>query len=141
MKARILAISLGLLVTAALPARSAEESPAIPYRCEDSVVTKLGYYFENKPESGIYAEFDSRLGVETFQDRTARVVDRSSPVNTVMDAQAVGDKVQVCLVAFPETAYRCDPKKDSRGRFYRVFNYRLNAAYMGPNSGHLCGGA
>jgi hypothetical protein len=141
MKTRILALSLGFLVTVSLPARSAEESPAIPYRCEDSVVTKLGYYFENMPESGIYAEFESGLGVETFQDRIARVVDRSSPLNKVMDAQQVGDKVQVCLIAFPESIYQCNPQKDYRGRFYRVFNYRLKAAYEGPNAAHLCGGA
>ncbi len=114
MKAGIVVSSLILLATTPLPVKAAEEAAAaIPYNCVDSTVTKTGYYFEGKPESGIYAEFETKIGVETASDYKARVVDRSSPLNSVMDAQEVGDKVQVCLISFPETDRRCNPKKIS----------------------------
>jgi ribosomal protein L21E len=141
MKAGIVVLSLILLATTPLPVKAAEEAAAIPYNCVDSTVTKTGYYFEGKPESGIYAEFETKIGVETASDYKARVVDRSSPLNSVMDVQEVGDQVQVCLISFPETDRWCNPQKDFRGRVYRVYNYRLKAAYSGVNANHLCGGA
>jgi hypothetical protein len=141
MKSRIFAASFILLASIAPSVQATEEPSAIPYRCEDSTVTEIGYYFEGDPQSGIYAGFQSKLGVETFKDTTARVVDRSMPLNSVMDAQVVGDKVQVCLIYMPESEKRCNPEKDPRGRVYRVYNYRLKSAYVGINANHLCGGA
>jgi hypothetical protein len=112
-----------------------------PYRCEDSVITKVGNYFEDDPTSGFYALFASKLGVENFSDSRAAVVDRSAGQDSVMAKQRVGDKVQVCLINTPEAGYGCNPNKDPRGRVYRVFNYRLRGAYSGWNSNHGCGGA
>jgi len=112
-----------------------------PYRCEDSVVTKVGTYFENDPSSGFYAVFQSKLGVEQFPDYHAAVVDRSAAPNSALAQQKVGDKVQICLIASPAKDKYCDPDKDSRGRFFRVYNYRLKAAYSGTNANHWCGGA
>ncbi|HTL87843.1 MAG TPA: hypothetical protein VL134_00470 [Leptolyngbya sp.] len=114
---------------------------AIPYRCEDSVVTKKGYYFENQPDSGSYAAFKSRLGVTQFKDATAAVVDRTAASNSVLAQQQVGDRVQVCLIGYPVKDNRCNPDQDPRGRYYRIFNYRQNAEYSGTNGNHLCGGA
>jgi hypothetical protein len=93
------------------------ENPAQPYRCEDSTITKTGYYFEGQPDSGIYAVFASKLGVEGFPDSQAAVVDRGVPLNSVMAKQTVGDKVQICLIKAPPKDQWCDPTKDSRGRF------------------------
>lgn len=112
-----------------------------PYRCEDSVVTKVGTYFENDSSSGFYALFQSKLGVEQFPDDHAAVVDRNAAPNSTLAQQKVGDKVQVCLIASPTKDQYCNPDQDSRGRFFRVYNYRLKAAYSGTNANHLCGGA
>jgi ribosomal protein L21E len=141
MKSRIFAASFILLASIAPSVQATEEPSAIPYRCEDSTVTTIGYYFEGDPQSGIYAGFQSKLGVETFKGKASRVVDRSMPLNSVMDAQLVGDKVQVCLISVPESTGGCNPAKDYRGRVYRVYNYRLKSAYIGNNASHLCGGA
>ena len=119
----------------------ADRPPAIPYRCEESIVTKKGYYFENDLQSGVYTNFKSKLGVETFKNESARVVDRSAKLNSVMDLQKVGDRVQVCLISIPDEDGSCDLKKDPRGRVYRVYNYRLKDAYSGSNANHSCGGA
>ncbi|MER3434426.1 MAG: hypothetical protein C4288_13615 [Leptolyngbya sp. ERB_1_1] len=113
----------------------------IPYQCEDSVVTKKGYYFENQPNSGSYAQFKSRLGVTQFKDATAAVVDRSAAPNSVLAKQQVGDRVQVCLVGYPNKDQYCNPDRDPRGRYYRIYHYRQKAEYSGTNGDHLCGGA
>lgn len=113
----------------------------IPYQCEDSVVTKKGYYFENQPDSGSYAVFKSRLGVTQFKDVTVAVVDRSASPNSVLAKQQVGDRVQVCLIGYPTKDQFCNPDRDSRGRYYRIYNYRQKAEYSGTNGNHLCGGA
>jgi hypothetical protein len=141
MKSRIFAASFIWLALTVPSVQATEEPSAIPYRCEDSTVTEIGYYFEGSPQSGIYANFQSKLGVETFEKTTARVLDRGTLLNSVMDAQVVGDKVQVCLIYMPESEKRCNPEKDPRGRVYRVYNYRLKSAYVGINANHLCGGA
>jgi hypothetical protein len=117
------------------------EQPAQPYQCEDSVVTKVGYYFEGMPDSGIYAKFKSKLGVTHFKDETVGVVDRTMPLNPVMAKQKVGDNVQVCLLSMPTKDQFCNPDRDPRGRYYRIYHYRLQAAYVGTNGNHLCGGA
>ena len=117
----------------------ADDRPDRPWRCEESTITKVGNYFEGNPSSGVYAVFRSKLGVEQFPDTSASVVVRY--LDPVMAKQKVGDKVQVCLVNFPDPDRSCKPDKDPRGRIYRVYNYRLKAAYSGPNGNHLCGGA
>ncbi len=122
-------------------AQDRAENPAQPYQCEDSTVSKTGFYFENTPTSGVYATFRSKLGVSQFKDATAAIVDRSASSNSVLGQFKVGDRVQVCLISTPAKNQYCDPTKDSRGRYYRVYNYRLRAAYSGTNANHLCGGA
>jgi hypothetical protein len=126
-----------------IPAHANErvEKPAQPYYCEDSTVTKVGYYFKDEPSSGTYVVFKSSLGVSTFKGESAAVTDRLMPINPVMNQQRVGDKVQVCLLSAPTKSRFCNPDKDSRGRIYRIYDYRLKAAYVGTNGNHLCGGA
>jgi hypothetical protein len=119
---------------------SSETNPQ-PLRCEDSQITKMGNYFENVPDSGFYVMFASKLGVEKFPDTFASVVDRNAGSDAAIAKQQVGDKVQVCLIGTPAKDQYCNPDQDSRGRFYRVYNYRLQDAYTGTNGNHLCGGA
>jgi hypothetical protein len=126
--------------TAARADQNVEEN-AQPYRCAESVVTRKGYYFEDRPDSGVYVEFATNVGVETFKKEMARVVDRSATAGSLLDQQKVGDKVQVCLIGSPPADASCHPAKDPRGRVYRVFNYRQKSAYSGTNANHLCGGA
>lgn len=113
----------------------------IPYQCVDSVVTERGTYFENDPSSGFYVGFKTRVGVEKFPEAHAAIVDRGAEPGSVIARQKVGDRVQVCLVSQPKKDEYCDPSKDSRGRIYRVYNYRLKAAFDGMNANHYCGGA
>lgn len=129
-------VSVGLFAPHQVRADAPSEKP---WRCEESTIAKVGSYFEGDPRSGVYAVFRSKLGMEQFPNTPAAVVVRSP--DPVMAQQKVGDKVQVCLVNFPEPGDFCKPDKDSRGRIYRVYNYRLKAAYTGPNANHLCGGA
>ena len=68
--------------------------------------------------------------------------------NSLMQSERPGDKVQVCLTAFPTPSHDpktgqviCDPNVDPRGLVFRVYDYRRHAAYIGPDSQHSCGGA
>ena len=85
--------------------------------------------------------FAAKLGVETFPDVRAAIVDRGAKPSDAIARQKVGDKVQICLLNSPRPSQYCDPTKDSRGRVFRVYNYRLKAAYTGWNANHGCGGA
>ena len=137
--------SLAVVLLLAQPCLARADDPLErnpqPYRCEESVITKVGTYFENDPTSGFFAVFQSKLGVESFSDAHAAVVDRSADSNSALAKQKVGDKVQVCLIGAPPKDQYCNPDKDPRGRFFRVYNYRLKVAYAGTNANHLCGGA
>ena len=129
-------------------------------RCANSTVSKIGFYFTGDPTSGIYAVYATTLGMTHFPHARASVTDRTPYVaddthvggwkpsadiagvpNPIMLQERVGDRVQVCLVGTPTPTDRCDPGKDSRGRIYRVYDYRLHAAYVGENGNHACGGA
>lgn len=121
-------------------ARPLVSTRAIP--CEDTTVTAVGYYFEGDPSSGIIVTLKSRLGMlPYFPGEHAGVTDRDTPLNSVMHNERRGDRVQVCLIAVPPADEYCNPKKDSRGRGYRVYDYRQHAAYSGSNANHGCGGA
>jgi len=78
------------------------------------------------------ADKPSRAGVVHYQD---------SRGNNVMMAERKGDKVQVCFLGAPAPTSSCDPDKDSRGRTYRVYDYKQKQQYNGLNSEHDCGGA
>jgi hypothetical protein len=93
--------------------------------------------------SGVYVGFDTKLGADPA-DATARASVthyQDTPGNNVMMAEKKGDKVQVCFLGPPAPTSTCDPDKDSRGRLYRVYDYRQKQQYNGMNSEHGCGGA
>ena len=67
--------------------------------------------------------------------------------NELIALERRGDPTQVCVIAYPDVQTLthqpglCDPTRDPRGRTLRVYDYKLQTAYIGPNSEHGCGGA
>jgi hypothetical protein len=68
--------------------------------------------------------------------------------NDVMARERRGDRVQVCLMAFPTPSYDtatkrfiCNPDRDTRGWTFRIYDYRRRVAFFGPDTEHACGGA
>jgi hypothetical protein len=94
-------------------------------------------------QSGVVVTFGTHLGVDPVDPtRYAAVVHyQNAPGNDVMMNERPYDKVQVCFLGYPAPTPACDPDKDSRGRLYRVYDYRQKASYSGMNSEHDCGGA
>lgn len=99
--------------------------------------------------AGVYVAFNTGLGLSNiFPHERAAVATYSGygPQAALMMAEKKGDKVQVCFLESPLPYFfnrrlRCNPDVDSRGRTYRVYDYRRHAAYYGGNSTHGCGGA
>jgi hypothetical protein len=107
---------------------------------------------EDFVQSGVVVEYALPTGTMYLpgirQNAAAVVHYQNEPDNALMESQRRGDQVQVCLVSFPTPRYDaqehrfvCDPDADPRGWQYRVYSYRLRAAYVGPSSQHACGGA
>lgn len=94
-------------------------------------------------QSGVAVTFNTRLGADPVgPPGFAGVVHyQGTAGNTVMMAEHRGDRVQVCFLAAPAPTDYCNPDSDSRGRLYRVWDYRQKAQYSGTNSEHDCGGA
>lgn len=68
--------------------------------------------------------------------------------NSLMMSERPGDRVQVCLVGMPVPEYSaalkrwvCNPDTDGRGYSFRVYDYKRQAAYVGADFEHGCGGA
>jgi hypothetical protein len=98
--------------------------------------------------SGVIVQFNARLGFGSlFPEAHAGVTHYQGASNDIMMAEHPGDRVQVCFLGPPDPTWdshgnlTCDPDTDSRGRTYRVYDYRLRGAYAGMNSEHGCGGA
>jgi hypothetical protein len=94
-------------------------------------------------QSGVAVTFNTRLGADPAEPSAlAGVVHyQDSAGNSVMMAEHRGDRVQVCFLQVPAPTDFCNPDSDSRGRLYRVWDYRQKAQYNGANSEHGCGGA
>ncbi|MDQ2858313.1 MAG: hypothetical protein M3R53_06635 [Candidatus Eremiobacteraeota bacterium] len=126
--------------------------------CVDGFVTAVHSRLE-EPASA-HQTFDSGVVVEIRLPSSPKFLNgrsfRNAAVvhydgdrtNKLMQSEKIGDKVQVCLVAFPTPTHDpqtgkvvCNPNIDPRGLVYRVYDYRHHAAYMGPDSQHSCGGA
>jgi hypothetical protein len=89
--------------------------------------------------SGVQVAFATRLGAGNYHAGIVHY--QNTAGNDVMMAERPGDRVQVCFMSAPAPTKYCDPDKDSRGRVYRVYDYRQHASYQGMNSEHDCGGA
>ena len=94
------------------------------------------------PGSGFFVMFSHKLDDPFFGPMNEGVVTyQGDSTNDFIATERPRDKVQVCLVAFPEYDTNCNPTKDPRGRTLRVFDYKNKYAYTGINSEHGCGGA
>jgi hypothetical protein len=62
-------------------------------------------------------------------------------VSEVALRERSGDHVQLCFLGHVEGTQGCITAADPRGRVYRVYDYRLHAAWTAMNSQHACGGA
>jgi len=93
--------------------------------------------------SGVDVIFATGLGMQPlFSKGSAEVVHyQDSAGNDVMRAERAGDKVQVCFLGGPPPTKYCNPDTDSRGRQYRVWDYKQRKQFWGMNSEHDCGGA
>ena len=99
--------------------------------------------------SGVVVTYASGLGMRpVFPKAFAAVVHyQDDASNPIMEAEKPGDRVQLCFLGGPypqvgaNAALGCNPDTDSRGRQYRVWDYKQNKQYAGYNAEHLCGGA
>jgi len=94
-------------------------------------------------QTGVDVVFNTYLGSDpAFPHMWASIVHyQDTPGNDVMVREHSGDRVQVCFLSRPAPTLVCNPDKDSRGRIFRVYDYRQRAQYWGMNSEHDCGGA
>jgi hypothetical protein len=100
-------------------------------------------------QPGVIVEFNTRLGYGSLfpEDHAGVTHYQGMPPNDIMMAERRGDRVQVCFLGTPFPTWDthgkpiCEPDNDDRGHMYRVYDYRLHAAFAGMNSEHGCGGA
>jgi hypothetical protein len=93
-------------------------------------------------DGGVAVTFNTKIG-EPSGIMWAEVVHyQQEPGNSIMIAERPGDRVHVCFLGVPlERDVACNPKVDTRGRKFNVYDYRQHASYSGINSEHDCGGA
>jgi hypothetical protein len=116
-------------------------APASAASCVQTKITKTAYYFAGQPSSGYVVVFASNLGVSSFKNDRAQIVDRYASANSPIAHARTGDSVKVCLTQVPAADKYCNPSKDDRGRMYSVYDQRLKAQFTGSNDFHACGGA
>ena len=125
------------IVTPAAVLAGATARPPAP--CIETRIQSVSTYFEGQPDSGWDVGFTGRIGDPYRGTIVPHLTDRSGSDYRALHA---GDRVKVCLVEAPSPERGiCDPHVDPRGRVYRVYDYRLHAAYTALNSAHGCGGA
>lgn len=115
--------------------------PARATSCVQTKITKTEWYLANTPGSGYVVIFASNLGVSTFKNDRAKIVDRYSNASSPIAHARIGDIVKLCLTQTPSAGNGCNPAKDDRGRMYSVYDQRLKAQFTGANDDHACGGA
>ena len=136
MKMQALAFGLAALLPAlAMADPPAFEAPAKPWpsskpHCQNTTVTLA----TTRLESGGQPQYDSGVALRFANGVSA--VDYQ-PGNPIAMREREGDKVQTCLYSVPKNC----PPGDDRGKVYRVYDYRLQAAYYLPATQHSCGGA
>jgi hypothetical protein len=115
--------------------------PAAAASCVQTKITKTEWYFANTPGSGYVVIFASNLGVSSFKNDRAKIVDRYSAAGSTISKARAGDVVKLCLTQVPVAGNGCNPSKDDRGRMYSAYDARLKAQFTGANDDHACGGA
>jgi hypothetical protein len=121
-------------------ARNAAEPLGPEVHCIHTEALSVETYFPNDRGSGASVRFFGRI-YDPYRGTLAPVLVQRG-YSPLMQMRR-GDRVQVCLVSIPEQerGSRCRPWHDERGRWYRVFDYRLRRAFTAPNANHGCGGA
>jgi hypothetical protein len=108
--------------------------------CVTSTVTEVGSYFKDQPSSGSVVAFGAGPSDPYRATVFPGIVNRTRHSTAAL--MTVGDHVQVCLVSVPPIMPGgCDPRKDGRGRVYKVWDYDRQMLVFGGNSNHGCGGA
>jgi len=149
-----------LFVASSLPAVAADDQGYLSgpwhYRavsCVDTTVKAVTPRLESAgqtkftaadfKQSGVDVTFATGLGAQPlFPNGVAEGVHyQDGSDNDVMAAERPGDRVQVCFLGGPAPTKYCNPDRDSRGRNYRVWDYRQQRQYSGSNAEHDCGGA
>ncbi len=156
MLASLLAVALLFCSTASV---QADQSPPSPWHfknvpCVDTTITRVtprlssigqkSFTLEEFEQSGVSVSYDSTLGSNPAAHRlfNAGIMHYQDEVgNDVMINERPGDRVQLCFLGAPAPTDQCNPDLDSRGRSFRVYDYRQRADYTGENSEHTCGGA
>ncbi|MEA2787120.1 MAG: hypothetical protein QOF71_3224 [Candidatus Eremiobacteraeota bacterium] len=121
-------------------ARNAAQPLRPEVHCIHTEASTVDTYFPNERASGAMVRFFGRIYDPYQGTLPPALIQRGySPLMQIRR----GDRVQVCLVYVPviERTSRCRPAHDTRGRWYRVFDYRLRRAFTAPNANHGCGGA
>jgi len=144
------------------PPPSAVESPALPWPATNSLCsntqvetagprlldpTKLSAAAQARLNSGgalTQSEINQAGawesgGVAISFTNGISVVDYGT--NAIDAYERPGDRVQVCLIYVPSESECPNVASDQRGRVYRVYDYKAQAAYRIQNSQHGCGGA
>ena len=107
----------------------------LPVRCVDTSFVKMTDRFgqpihgSGRDANGMDVAFANRVTLVAYS------------VSAVAVRERPGDRVQLCFLGHVEGAQGCKPATDDRGRLYRVYDYRLHAAWSATNSQHMCGGA
>jgi hypothetical protein len=138
------ALFAALVCAAALPAgaQNAETRDemqgaafVLPVQCVDTSFVKLTDRFgqpiqgSGRDANGMDVAFANHVTLVAYS------------VSAVALRERPGDRVQLCFLGHIEGAPGCKPATDDRGRLYRVYDYRLHAAWTTSNSQHMCGGA
>jgi hypothetical protein len=116
-------------------------APASAASCVQTKISKTEFYFPGQAGSGYVVVFASTLGVSSFKNTHATIVDRFASAGSPISRAHAGDVVKLCLTQTPVAGNGCNPSKDNRGRIYSAYDQRLKASFNGANSDHLCGGA
>jgi hypothetical protein len=123
-------------------ALSASQPQAPERHCIHTAVRSVEPYFKDDPSSGAVVQVFGRIYDPYRGTLPPSVQERG---HTALLQIRPGDRVQVCLVQAPTPdrshPHGCDPARDERGRWYRLFDYRLRRAFADPNANHGCGGA
>ena len=104
-----------------------------PVKCADTTLTSLqdrfGGTLASLNASGMRADYGNGVSVTSYE------------MSQVAALQRKGERVQTCFLGGVEGTPTCIPSDDRRGRVYRIYVYRLHAAFTAMNSSHACGGA
>ena len=106
-----------------------------PVTCADTTIAKINDRYRkpigSNPDDlseGMLISFASGVTLVAYE------------TSLIAKAETRGDRVQLCFLGHIRHTDGCRPDLDTRGRVYRVYDYRQRAAYTIMNSERPCGG-